>query len=339
MTPESTEVGTSKKKTLKISWAAILGGCLASIAIIILLNLLGIGIGLSTLDFSAQHSPFYTLGIGAIIWWAISHLLVLFVGGFLAARMSGFHSNIDGAMHGFLAWALYVLLIFFFLILIGGVNHKITESIFGSFNNVHSKNGSVGMEMVSKKCQEETDLAYLKIKRQAYRLINANKRSDLISEETPADTLEFPLDSRNNLKLEEEIESFFNDISYELDESGDLSIRVGGSENFFDRSSLKVYLSKKTHLSGTDINDKINKWENNLDSATQNAQNKYTEAKMKAIEYANKRARAISKYYIITFLIFLLGAAVAILGGAIGSPENTAIDKVRIKRIEIEHKE
>ena len=70
----------------RISWPAVFAGVLIAVVIQIALSLLGIGIGLSTVDPKTEENPVQGLGVGAGIWYVISSLIALFAGGWVAGR-------------------------------------------------------------------------------------------------------------------------------------------------------------------------------------------------------------------------------------------------------------
>jgi hypothetical protein len=74
----------------RISWGAVLAGAAMAIAVHVSLSLLGLGIGLSTVDPAVGDTPQATsFALGAGIWWVISNLIALVIGGYVAARLSG----------------------------------------------------------------------------------------------------------------------------------------------------------------------------------------------------------------------------------------------------------
>src|SRR5690606_7383185 len=62
----------------RASWGAILAGTVTAIASQIVLTVLGLAIGLTVVDPSANQQGF---GLGAGIWWLITGLVSLFLGG------------------------------------------------------------------------------------------------------------------------------------------------------------------------------------------------------------------------------------------------------------------
>src|SRR5215204_5859684 len=89
----------------KISWGAVLAGVVVALVSQLLLNMLGLGIGVATLDPAAGDNPSATsLSIGAGIWWTLSGILASLVGGYAAGRLSGRPKEATAAWHGLTAW-------------------------------------------------------------------------------------------------------------------------------------------------------------------------------------------------------------------------------------------
>ena len=95
--------------TKRISWSAVFAGVLVAIVTQMLLTLLGIGVGLGTIDPVQEQNPTAGLGIGTAIWYIISSLLSLFVGGWVAGRLASTPRLFDGVIHGVLTWSLVTL--------------------------------------------------------------------------------------------------------------------------------------------------------------------------------------------------------------------------------------
>src|ERR687889_1987734 len=67
----------------RISWGAVIGGVLMVVAIQLLLSMLGIGIGLTTIDpaqGAAGTPDASTPSLSAGVWWAVSYLVGLVKG-------------------------------------------------------------------------------------------------------------------------------------------------------------------------------------------------------------------------------------------------------------------
>jgi hypothetical protein len=92
----------------RISWGAVFAGAIIALATQIVLALIGMAIGLATLNPATGDNPSGTaLGAGAAIWLVISSLISLFLGGYIAARLAG---RFNGWLHGLITWGTLTLL-------------------------------------------------------------------------------------------------------------------------------------------------------------------------------------------------------------------------------------
>lgn len=93
----------------RVSWGAIFAGAVIAVALTALLGLLGLGIGLGSLDI-AQGDSVAGAPKATLLWWAVTSILATGIGGFVAARLAGIPRSITGALHGFAVWAVTSLL-------------------------------------------------------------------------------------------------------------------------------------------------------------------------------------------------------------------------------------
>lgn len=99
----------------RISWGAIIAGTVAALSVQLLLTLLGLSIGMWAVDPAAGQEGFQGIGIGAAIWALVSFLVALYVGGWIAGRMSGLGNKFDGLLEGFMVWGLVTVVTFMLL--------------------------------------------------------------------------------------------------------------------------------------------------------------------------------------------------------------------------------
>ncbi|MEO5573665.1 MAG: hypothetical protein ABIR48_04185 [Gammaproteobacteria bacterium] len=92
-----------------ISWGSIFAGVIVGLATYMLLALLGVAAGLSAVD-PQSADPAGSVPIATGIWTGISMLISAFVGGYVAARMSGLSRMGDGLFHGFVSWGVTTVL-------------------------------------------------------------------------------------------------------------------------------------------------------------------------------------------------------------------------------------
>jgi len=104
MRPISRETIVERRQPL-MRWSAVFAGAVLGLGLWILLQTLGVGIGLAAIDPHASDSP-RAIGIGTGIWSIIAPLIAMFVGAFVAGRLDGSRSAGVGAIHGAVMWGL-----------------------------------------------------------------------------------------------------------------------------------------------------------------------------------------------------------------------------------------
>lgn len=108
-----------------IRWGAVLAGVAVGISVQLALTLLGIASGLS----NSQVTEGETIGSGPLLWAGFSMLVSAFVGGYVAARMSGLKRKADGVLHGAVSWAVTTIL---FAVLATSVGGAMMSTVFST---------------------------------------------------------------------------------------------------------------------------------------------------------------------------------------------------------------
>ena len=123
----------------KVSWGAIFAGVVVALIVQVLLTMLGAGIGVATLDPDAGDNPeASTFSMMAGIWYMLSGIVAAYVGGYIAARMSGKTQATTGALHGLTTWAVTTLLVLYFL------TSTVGAIVGGAFSGIASVVGGIG---------------------------------------------------------------------------------------------------------------------------------------------------------------------------------------------------
>src|SRR5258708_31508587 len=74
----------------QVSWGAVLAVATVALVVQIILNMVGVGVGLSTIDLAAGDTPSSgSLSVGAGIWWVISGIVAAAVGRVIPRPPSG----------------------------------------------------------------------------------------------------------------------------------------------------------------------------------------------------------------------------------------------------------
>ena len=112
--PYGTLYSPDEASVSAVSWAAIVGGAVATAALFLSMLSLGAGAGLSSLSpWAGAGATPTAVGIGAVVWLIVVQLVSGSIGGYVAGRLRtkwvGVHSHevyFRDTAHGFLAWSL-----------------------------------------------------------------------------------------------------------------------------------------------------------------------------------------------------------------------------------------
>ncbi len=124
----------------RAAWGAIFAGMVTALVLQVLLNMLGLGIGASTLDAwnTGDNPSVSAFSTSAGIFWAVSGIVASLIGGIVAGRLCGSSDANVARWHGFVSWAATTLLVFYLLTsAVGGL-------IGGAFNALGSTIGGIG---------------------------------------------------------------------------------------------------------------------------------------------------------------------------------------------------
>jgi hypothetical protein len=103
MKPFTRELITDRRQPA-LRWSAVFAGVAVAVALWSLLQMLGMGIGLSSMDLDDAGS-FRHVRIGNSVWSMLAPLIALAVGGIVAGRLASTLDQKVGALHGFIVGA------------------------------------------------------------------------------------------------------------------------------------------------------------------------------------------------------------------------------------------
>jgi hypothetical protein len=96
----------------RISWGGIFAGVFIVLALQVLLNMIGVGIGLSAVQPATGDTPSATtMTVGAGLWFVVSSWIALIAGGYVASRLAGSYHQQDALLHGLVTWGFTLVLI------------------------------------------------------------------------------------------------------------------------------------------------------------------------------------------------------------------------------------
>jgi len=88
-----------------LRWSAVFAGAVTSVGLWILLQLLGVGLGLSAVDVHSVGS-LRNAGVGTTAWSLVAPLIAMFVGGIVAGTLAQTADRKLAGAHGLVTWSL-----------------------------------------------------------------------------------------------------------------------------------------------------------------------------------------------------------------------------------------
>nr|WP_042674503.1 hypothetical protein [Methylobacterium sp. B34] len=126
----------------QVSWGAIFAGAVTALVTQVIINLVGVGVGLASVGTTAADNPSAsTVSMGAGAWFVASGLVASLAGGLVAGRLSGKALPGAAALHGLVSWAVTTLVVLYMLTsaasgLVGGTLGTVSSALGGAGNLV-----------------------------------------------------------------------------------------------------------------------------------------------------------------------------------------------------------
>lgn len=309
----------------RISWSAVFAGVLVAIVTQMLLTLLGLGIGLGTIDPVEERNPMAGLGIGSAIWYIVSSLLSVFLGGWVAGRLASTPRLFDGIVHGVLTWCLVTLLTIYFLTttigsIIGGAGRLVGGIVKTAGSAVASAGPGLG-NMV------QNQLEASGIDTENFDLNNLRNEVNTLLRQTGDPNLRpSALERQANQAVNqagntaERAASNPQAADEMADGLFDRLFRQGQKTvNQVDREDAVNVLMARSNKSRAEAEQTVDNWINTYQQATEKVQEVRTEAGVKARHIADDAASAASKAAIYGFFGLLIGVVAAGYGAKMGT--------------------
>lgn len=125
-TPYASTTVTADSTVRPLCWGAVLAGAVVALSAHLLITMFGLGLGLQMIDLTTDPEPGRKFSIGVGITWTISALLSLWLGGWIAGRLTPEPNRRLGRVHGLLVWSVATVVMAFAVtsssgLLLGGV--------------------------------------------------------------------------------------------------------------------------------------------------------------------------------------------------------------------------
>lgn len=187
---ETNRAGPQVGAKSRISWSAIFAGVVVTMIAQIMMTLLGLGIGMGVMNFeTAGRNEASGFGMASGVWWLVSGVIALFLGGWVAGRLAGMPRSVDGALHGMLTWALASLLSMFLVTsTVGAFLSGSTQLLSQGVKQISAASPEIGRaaESAMKDAGYNTDLAEAEVQEAAQATRNIDEGEVRQAAETAA---------------------------------------------------------------------------------------------------------------------------------------------------------
>ncbi|MEO8628883.1 MAG: hypothetical protein ABI612_12380 [Betaproteobacteria bacterium] len=311
----------------RISWAAVLAGVILAMVLQLLLSMLGTGIGMSTIDpLQGDGTPSVAnFGVGAGIWWVISSLIALYIGGWVAGHLAGVPRAMDGALHGLLTWGLATLVSLYLLGSAVGSLISGAGNILGTAASVAGQGVAAVAPHVTGAAKDQlaqSGISWDSIKEEAQKLLAQTGKPALqpsaIDQQAKAAVADAKQAGKNAAATPSDANQ---DIGALLDR---LFSRGQATASQVDRDAVINVLVARTGMSRADAAKRVQDWEATYQQMRAKAEQASEQAKQKVREAADATAKAVSRATLWGFFALVLGGLAAAWGGMAGRPR-TAI--------------
>lgn len=306
----------------RVSWGAIFAGALIAVALQLLLNLLGLGIGLATLE-PGGDAPGEGLAWGTIIWWALSGFAALFVGGAVAARLAGAPSHVDGALHGVTVWAVSTALAIFLVASSFGALINTTLGWVGSGIGAVGSATAANLPTVVDEIQQRVD-----IDRDTWTEVQAELEEVL--RQTGKDELQpGNIEARAERIAERATDGAATAARRPGAADGELRAAVRKATSFgqelvdaADEEAAVNLLAARTDMTRDEAAATVDRWQAQFDDAQERVEVWAEQARRATANVVDEAGDAAAAAAFGAFFLLLIGASAAAIGGATGAPED-----------------
>lgn len=299
-----------------ISWKAIFAGTVTTLSLMLILNLIGLAFGFFSIEPTEDGNPLSGIGTGAIIWWVVSNLIVLFAGGFVAARAGVSFQSTNGLIQGIMTWALYAL---FSVWMVTSAIGSIISGVGNAVGGVLSSTGSMVQDELAPVIKEQfegLEISLVDARNEFYALLEDTDKKALDPENLEAKAQKSASDAQREVTgtnnqsgtANVDVERIFNKSKNRFEQSVEA----------IDKQALVNVLVNRTDLTENEARRTIDNTLAEFESASEDFNEFLQRSEEKAKETAENAAEAAGAASMYLAIALILGAIAAAIGGYFG---------------------
>lgn len=287
-----------------MSWASVFGGLTIALSVQITLFMLTLSFGMYLLGPESPGS------VPTISWTtAIIHIVTLgislFVGAFTAARLSNIPRHQMGMGHGLIVWGISVI---FNMLLMGQLFSGIGSGISNALSQFRDINVDFSLENVIPENMQSDfrkyNLTFSELRDEAQQIIEESEIK-AIGNNALRSILLTPGDAG------QDFEKMVDDIVSKTKETW----------SRISEEDIANVIANRTDLSQSESLVVAKRWKGQIDRSIANFKGKIQETKQNIMRESDQAMDFIGNIALFTFFALLIGAAIALLGGFVGTPK------------------
>lgn len=320
--------GVSGPERRKVSWGAVIAGALTALAAMITLGLLGLGVGLWSVEPGGEPDTLGGMTAGTVIWSVLTMLLSLFAGGYVASRMSATYDKQSSVFHGLLVWSLATVGLIW---LAASATQALFKTAVGAVGSISSGLASAA-KAVTPDSLPEFQLPEISMNDLPPELQQSLRNQGMTPENFKAESREAfrnVISESEQAQIREDVMATATDIirtpgdaSSDLKALGDDLFGPNGVISQEDRDEAIAVMQRRTGVTEAEATQTLERWETKARQTFDSAQQSFQTAQEKVVKAGDAATDAAGKAAIVSFLGLLLGAGAAAGGAALGRREH-----------------
>lgn len=326
---ETTIAATSLKR---FSWGAIFAGVAVAVVTHLTLGMLGVAIGVSTIDPLQEANPVAGIGVGTAIYTIVTAIIALFAGGFTAGSLSPVQGGRDRTLHGLTTWAVVTILTFALVTTALGRVISGTAGVVATGLEQIGQAASTVVQPVADEVRQQMreadiDIDMAAIRREARALLEETDTPELQPEAVEQEAAQLGEEvnqavqqaAQNPQEANEELQRVFDRVQEEM----------GETISAADKEALVNVLASRTDMTEDEAQQTVDNWQQTYEQAYQAAREEFQamteEAEQTAREWGEAAAEAVASAAWWTFLMLVLNAIAAVVGANLGANRHSPV--------------
>ena len=299
----------------RISWGAIFAGAAIAVGLTILFGLMGTAIGFGAID-PLSGAPFDGLGTGTAIWWILTSIVSLGIGGYVAGHLSGQTDRASSTAHGAAMWGVVtVVTLWMATSAIGAAVSTATGAVGAVARTSAHVVGAVGGAVVPDDLDlsPQLDEARQQIRREAEQVL---AEADIDEQALEQAREEVATTAENVVRDPGQLDEEVGQLVDRLFEDDDALFSPS------ERQQLVEDLTTRAGVEPEEAENIANRWEQQAQSAVDSVGTTASEIRTAAGRTSDQALDAMSSAAWYAFFASLLSLAAAVAAAGFGAPRH-----------------